>query len=68
MVRIFHKCVGLLLFLRGRAREPGTRTGWREYRFVLNEKFLEVRNKSTYSARPKNPKGDIHDDCGLRTG
>jgi len=45
--------------------EPGTGKTWREYRFVLNDKFLEVRNKSVYPVQPKNPKGETHEDWGM---
>jgi hypothetical protein len=37
----------------------------REYRFVLNDRFLEVRNRSVYPAQQKNPKGEVHEDIGL---
>ena len=37
----------------------------REYRFVLNDKFLHVQNKSTYDPQPKNPKGEVHEDWGM---
>jgi len=37
----------------------------REYRFVLNNKFLHVQNKSTYDPQPKNPKGEVHEDWGM---
>jgi hypothetical protein len=37
----------------------------REYRFVLNNRFLEVRNKSVYPPQEKNPKGETHEDWGL---
>jgi hypothetical protein len=36
----------------------------REYRFVLSEQFVEVRNTSTYAAQEKNPKDEVHDDVG----
>jgi hypothetical protein len=45
--------------------QPGNGTCRREYRFVLNNQFLEVRNKSTYAAQPKNPKGEVHEDWGM---
>lgn len=45
--------------------KPGTGRTEREYRFVLNKKFLEVRNKSVYPAQPKNPKGEVHEDWGM---
>lgn len=37
----------------------------RKYEFVLNGKFLSVRNKSTYDPQEKNPKGEVHEDWGL---
>lgn len=44
---------------------PGKGNSEREYRFVLNNSFLEIRNKSTYAAQPKNPKGEVHEDWGM---
>lgn len=37
----------------------------REYQFVLNGKFLQAKNKSTYPPQEKNPKGEVHEDWGL---
>ncbi len=37
----------------------------REYRFALNGTFIEVKNKSSYPAQEKNPKGEIHEDQGF---
>ena len=37
----------------------------REYRLVLNEKFLHVQNRSAYDPQPKNPKGETHEDWGM---
>ena len=45
--------------------QPGNGKSLREYRFVLNKRYLEVRNKSTYPAQPKNPKGEVHEDWGM---
>jgi hypothetical protein len=45
--------------------QPGTGRSQREYRFVLNDRYLEVRNKSSYAAQPKNPKGEVHEDWGM---
>lgn len=45
--------------------EPGTSRIEREYRLVLNDKFLHVQNRSTYQPQPKNPKGEIHEDWGM---
>jgi hypothetical protein len=44
---------------------PGNGTVEREYQFVLNGKFLQVKNKSTYKPQEKNPKGEVHEDWGL---
>src|SRR5688572_25932688 len=45
--------------------QPGSSTVEREYSFTLNDRFLEVRNKSTYLPQGKNPKGEVHEDRGL---
>lgn len=45
--------------------QPGTSTVEREYAFALNDRFLEVRNKSTYLPQEKNPKGEVHEDRGF---
>jgi len=37
----------------------------RVYQFVLNGRFIEVRNKSVYPATRENPKGYVHEDYGL---
>jgi len=44
--------------------QPGNGSVRREYRLVLGEKFLEVRNTSTYPPQEKNPKGEVHEDFG----
>ena len=45
--------------------KPGVSKTRREYRFVLNNKFIEIRNRSEYEPQPKNPKGEIHEDWGM---
>lgn len=45
--------------------EPGKGKSVREYAFVLNGKFIEVRNQSTYPPQEKNPKGEVHEDRSL---
>ena len=45
--------------------QPGTSTVEREYSFALNDRFLEVRNKSSYLPQEKNPKGEVHEDRGF---
>ena len=37
----------------------------RTYEFVLNNKFLFVKSKSTYEPQVQNPKGEIHEEWGL---
>jgi hypothetical protein len=32
---------------------------------VLNDKFIQVQNKSTYDPQPKNLKGEVHQDWGM---
>ena len=44
---------------------PGVSKVEREYRFVLNDHFLEMKNKSTYEPQEDNPKGEVHEDWGL---
>ena len=43
---------------------PGTGTYERSYQIVLNKKFIEVRNKSTYPPSKNHPKGEVHEDHG----
>ena len=45
--------------------KPGASQVERSYQFVLNGKFLEVRNKSTYPPQNQNPQGEVHEDMGL---
>lgn len=45
--------------------QPGVSKMQREYKFVLNGKFLQAQNRSVYEAQAKNPKGEIHEDWGL---
>lgn len=45
--------------------QPGVSKVQREYRFVLNDKFLHVQNRSVYDPQPKNPKGEVHEDWGM---
>lgn len=44
--------------------QPGNGTVTREYRLVLGDRFIEVRNRSTYPPQEKNPKGEVHEDVG----
>ena len=45
--------------------QPGVSKTQREYKFVLNGKFLHVQNRSVYEPQANNPKGEIHEDWGL---
>jgi hypothetical protein len=45
--------------------KPGVSKTTREYRFVLNNKFIEIRNRSQYEPQPENPKGENHEDWGM---
>ncbi len=45
--------------------QPGKGTYERTYQIVLNKKFIEVKNKSTYAPSKDNPKGEIHEDHGF---
>lgn len=45
--------------------QAGNGTASRTYEFVLRDKFLHVRNKSTYPPQEKNPKGEVHEDGGF---
>ena len=45
--------------------EPGNSQVERSYRLILNDKFLEVKNKSTYPPQSQNPQGEVHEDLGL---
>lgn len=45
--------------------QPGQSKIQREYRLVLNDKYIQVQSKSTYDPQPKNPKGEVHQDWGM---
>jgi hypothetical protein len=45
--------------------QPGKGTYERCYEIVLNKKYIEVRNKSTYPPSANNPKGEVHEDRGF---
>ena len=44
--------------------QPGTGDHARTYEFVLNKKFIEIKNKSTWLLTTQNPKGEVHEDIG----
>src|SRR5688572_3039522 len=45
--------------------QPGVSKTEREYRFVLNGKYLHVQTRAVYEPQAKNPKGEIHEDWGF---
>lgn len=45
--------------------KPGISTMERSYEFVMNGRFLSVRNKSVYAPQTANPKGEVHEDWGM---
>jgi len=45
--------------------QPGKGKYERSYQIVLNKKFIEVKNKSTYPPSKDNPKGEVHEDRGF---
>lgn len=45
--------------------QPGKGKYERSYEFVLNNKFIEVKNKSTYPPSKENKKGEVHEDHGF---
>ena len=45
--------------------QPGVSKVERGYKFVLQDRFLEARNKSVYERQEDSPKGEVHEDWGL---
>ena len=45
--------------------EPGIGRSERDYSFVLDGRFLQIRNRSVYEPREANPEGEVHEDLGL---
>lgn len=45
--------------------QPGKGKYERSYELVLNKKFIEVKNKSTYPTSANNPKEEVHEDHGF---
>lgn len=45
--------------------QPGKGKYERSYQLVLNKKFIEVKNKSTYPPSKENSKGEVHEDRGF---
>ena len=47
------------------AGEPGKGTAERTYQFILNDRFLQETNTSTYPPQEKNKKGEVHHHMSL---
>lgn len=47
------------------AGQAGNSQVERSYRFILNDKYMEVRNKSIYPPQSQNQQGEVHEDLGL---
>lgn len=45
--------------------QPGVGSHERMYELVLEDKFLHVRNESTYEPQESNPEGEVHQDWGF---
>jgi hypothetical protein len=43
----------------------GKGTYERSYQFVLNKKYIELKNKTVYAPTKENPKGYVHEDFGV---
>ena len=44
--------------------EPGKGKYERSYQFILNKRFIEIKNKSTYEPTTQHPSGEVHEDIG----
>lgn len=44
--------------------EPGKGKYERSYQFILNKRYIEIRNKSTYEPTTQHPNGEVHEDIG----
>lgn len=45
--------------------QPGRGTAERTYVFILNNRFLQEKNTSTYLPQEKNKNGEVHQDMGI---
>lgn len=45
--------------------QPGNGVSERTYEFVLKDRFLQVKNTSTYPPQEKNKRGEVHHDMGM---
>jgi hypothetical protein len=45
--------------------EPGNSQVERQYQFILNNTYVQVKHKSVYAPQEKNPKEETHEDLGV---
>jgi len=45
--------------------QPGTGKAEREYQFTLNNRFIQVTNKTVYPPKGSSEKGEAHEDIGF---
>jgi hypothetical protein len=44
--------------------EPGKGVYERNYQFIMNKRFIEIHNKSSYQPSKEYPNGEVHQDIG----
>ncbi len=44
---------------------PGISTVQRTYSLVLNDYFIEIKNRAVFEPQEKNPDGEIHEELGI---
>jgi hypothetical protein len=44
---------------------PGQGKVEREYEFIFHDKFLQVKGKTVYEPRDRNPTGEVHEEWGV---
>lgn len=45
--------------------KSGISKGYQEFQFILNDKFLSIKNKAVFEPQKNNPKGEVHEDLGF---
>ena len=45
--------------------KAGVGVGYRVYRSVVGDRFIEARNTSTFEPQEQNPNGEVHEDLSL---
>ncbi len=60
----FHKLIGKWSGI-GAGFSSGKSQIKTEIKYVMNEKYLQITNRSEFEPTAKNPEGDIHEDWGM---